>query len=267
MDVRRHGFAADDAETIERAARRLARAFGYGTAWRMPDTAEPDPEEPDATTRGDWTGGLLNDTTEERMDRMAMGTNPGEPALPADVLRVVKRSKHVAEVAARSVTGANGKRTTRVTARHYWNVQRGRVLRPACSMDTDALGALSALPSIRQAMLLVYAGQLDHWPAVARWCVARGHCIEAACAAMDRVLWARPDRTLAEHAERIGMRKAAFLPLVSRARFDLDRLLIAASRQFMAALGGNRKHPPNDFIGRDTEITAEFSESPLRRAA
>src|SRR5690348_10701292 len=140
MDVRRHDLTATDAEIIERTARRLARAFGYGTAWRMPDTAEPDPVEPDAATRGDWTGGLLNDTTEERMDRMALeaGVNPDEPGLPGDVLQVVKRSKHVAEVAARSVTGANGKRTKRVTARHYWNAQRGRVLRPACSMDTDA---------------------------------------------------------------------------------------------------------------------------------
>lgn len=267
MDVRRHDLAADDAETIERTARRLARAFGYGTAWRMPDTAEPDPVEPDAPTRGDWTGGLLNDTTEERMGRMALGAgvNPDEPGLPGDVLQVVKRSKHVAEIAARSVTGANGKRTKRVTARHYWNVQRGRVLRPACSMDTDALGALGALSQIRQAVLLVYAGQLDHWPTVARWCIARGHRIEAASAAMDRILWMRPDRTLAEHAWNIGMRQSDFRALVHRARDDLDRLLLASSRQFMATLGGTRKHPPNDFMGMG-RVSAD-ALPPLRRAA
>lgn len=262
MDVRRHDLAADDAEAIERTARRLARAFGYGTAWRMPDTAEPDPVEPDATSRGDWTGGLLNDTGEERMARMGLD---GEPALPVDVLQVVKRGLHVAESAARSVTGADGKRTTRVSARHYWNVQRGRMLRPACRMDTDALAALGALSQLRQAMLLVYAGQIDHWPTVARWCMARGHRIEAACAAGDRILWARPDRTLAEHAWRIGMRKADFMTLVHLARADLDRLLLAASRQFVATLGGNPEHPADDFIGKGQAFADACA--PLRRAA
>lgn len=264
MDVRRHDLAADDAETIERTARRLARAFGCGTAWRMPDTTAPDPDEPETTTRGNWTGGLLSDTGEERLARTAPD---GESGLPSDVLQVVKRSKHVANVAARGVTGANGKRTERVTARHYWNIQRGRVLRAACSMDTDALAALGALPRLQQSMLLTYAGELHRWPHVARWCVARGHRIEAASAAMDRILWKRPDRTLAQHAWHIGMRKADFLPLVARARCDLDHLLIIASYRFVAMVGGNRKHPPNDSIGMDGQPTAVTLPIPRRRAA
>jgi len=264
MDVRRHDLTANDAETIERTARRLARAFGYGTGWRMPDTANLDPVESDATTRGHWTGGLLNDTTEERMARMAPDT---EAELPCDVLQVVKRGRHVAEGAARPVTGPNGRRTTGVRARHYWNVQRGQVLRPICSMDTDALTALANLSPIRQAMVRLYAGQFQAWPEVARWCMARGHRIEACSAAMDRVLWKRPDRTLAEHAWAIEMRQCDFRALVRLARADLDRLLMAASRQFMTALGGTRNHPANYFISRNEENSAGLSDSLLRAAA
>jgi len=97
--------------------------------------------------------------------------------------------------------------------------------------------------------------------------MARGHRIEACSAAMDRILWQRPDRTLAEHAWAVEMRQCDFRALVRLARADLDHLLMAASRQFMAALGGTRNHPANHFISRNEENSAGLSDSLLRAAA
>jgi len=251
---------AEQWTTTERAARRIARAFGYGRSWPMDGGEHGQAADDDADVAPSADPGFLDDPDDPDVlddpDVEKVLDYADEPgALSNEALAVVKRGRVMrGGGAARSITGADGKPTAAVHALRYWNVQAVSAVWPVCRMDTDALGAMAALSRIEQAMLLVYAGELQHWPMVARWCMVRGHRIEAACAAMDRILWARPDRTLEEHAFRVGMRKGAFCALVRLARAELERLLFAASAKFAETLCGNRKHPANCLIGKGVEI-------------
>jgi hypothetical protein len=271
MDVRRHDLAAHDAETIERTARRLARAFGYGQTWAMhagaPGAVErhADATAPTITLDDPATVGIAKDELEH--------VHEYDGGVPNDALPVVKEGRRArpakCDADADAFFAQHGERVMRRTLR-YQNKAGGRqsiLRRPAHRMDVDALAALGALPRLQQSMLLTYAGELHHWPHVARWCMARGHRIEAACAAMDRILWKRPDRTLAAHAWHIGMRQSAFRALVHLARSDLDRLLLAASRQFMATLNGTRKHHCSASLCRGKRPDRRSLPVPLRRAA
>ena len=115
------GQAIDHVQVIELAARRLARALGYG-------------------------GGFLADTREEA-ERNAESTRG------IGHFSVVKRGR-VIEQAAKSIHGC-----TRVRRQHEWKQFAGVIAIPVARPDQDALAALSfaKLDGPLEAMLLLYA--------------------------------------------------------------------------------------------------------------
>ncbi|WNL47913.1 hypothetical protein RKE25_09905 [Dyella sp. BiH032] len=199
------GQAIDQAHVIELAARRLARALGYG-------------------------GGFLADTREEA-ERNA------ESTCGIGHLSVVKRGR-VIEQAAKSIH-----ESTRVRRQHEWKQSAGVIAIPVARPDQDALAALSfaKLDGPLEAILLLYAtGDVPkYWPIVKRFGLAVKavrFAEEALTDAMQRILCGRAVMAQDMRAKALNIRASRYRRLTSACEDLLRSWLKRASHRYLLAV-------------------------------
>lgn len=203
------GQTVDQWDLVERAARRLARAFGTGYGWR-PDVREA------ARVGGATT------------------LPPQSPAL------AISRRGQVTEHAARSIGG-----TRHLRRQQEWSKSRGVVAVPSYRQDSDALAALSfaKLDGPLEAVLLLYAtGDVNrYWPTVKRFGLA-GTCSwfddYAITDAMQRILCGRAAISQDARAKELRLRASAYRELTRSYERRFRRWMEQAAKRFVLAFGG-----------------------------
>jgi hypothetical protein len=228
-------MTADD--TIERAARRVAAAFGTGSAWaprvsvkRKPEhgSAGSDDERPD-------TGGRLavvrrGRTVERRCD-----------FVPADALAALSDTDR-AEVARwrlEPMQAPDPRRPDRVREHVAWTESRTHAATPSGRMQTDALTALSyaKLSGPLDAWFSVYALQRwDRWPTVARYAAACGLNPIATLDAAELILTDGASTPQDVRARQLRMRAADYRHERRVAEHTLRDWLLRAAERFLRAL-------------------------------
>lgn len=200
------GQAIDQWGVIELAARRLARALGYG-------------------------GGFLVDTREEAQRNAESARGIGH-------FSIVRRGR-VVEQAAKSIRGS-----TRVRRQHEWKQFAGVVAIPVVRPDQDALAALSfaKLDGPLEAILLLYAtGDVPrYWPTVRRFglaVMAVKLAEEALTDAMQRILCGRAAMSKDMRAKVLRIRADRYRRLTADCEKLLASWLWRASRCFLGACG------------------------------
>jgi hypothetical protein len=202
------GQTVDQWDLVERAARRLAHAFGTGYGWR-PDVRE-------ATRSGGATT-----------------LPPQSPAL------AISRRGQVTEHAARSIGG-----TRHLRRQQEWSKSRGVVAVPSYRQDSDAIAALSfaKLEGPLEAILLLYAtGDVSrYWPTVKRFGLAGNPFWQDDCAltdAMQRILCGRAAMSQDARAKELRMRASSYRELTRSYERRLGKWLASAAGHFLTAMG------------------------------
>ena len=213
------GQATDQWGVVERAARRLASALGYGSSWHA---------ETQVVSRDNPSG--FEDL--------------GTQSFP-----IAKRGR-VTEQAARSVAGG-----TRVKRRQEWRRSGCEVAISSTRMDQDALAALSyaKLDGPLEAILCLYATGDVHryWPTVERFGLAceriadarhplkdgSEHRHAALTDAMQRILCGSAAVPQDARAKELGMRAANFRQTTRAYEAKLRSWLLVAAGRYNTALG------------------------------
>lgn len=197
-DKRRKGrFTEAEAEQIDRASKRLAAAFGYGSGWQSPIL-----EMPDAET---W----------------------GEGMAP---LAIAHRG-HVAEQAARSIGGCG-----HVRRQHAWANHAGMVAVPTASPDPMGQAALSfaQLRGPLEPLLLAYALEsMPHWLKVEPFLHAVRPSRNAVVAGRDgmaRIMYTEAATAIDLRARELGVRAADYRAETRGAEYVLRDWLMRAAR-------------------------------------
>jgi len=200
------GQTVDQWDLVERAARRLARAFGTGYGWR-PDVRE-------ATRSGGAT------------------TLP-----PQSSALAISRRGQVTEQAARSIGGTKHQRR-----QQQWRKFSGVVAVPSYRMDEDTLAALSfaKLDGPLEAILLLYAtGDVNrYWPVVRQFGVAVARDIradEVVTDAIQRLLCGRAAVAMDKRAKELGVRASSYRAATRRAEQKFRAWLFEAAYRFLHA--------------------------------
>jgi hypothetical protein len=193
---RKEQFTAMEAEQLERAAKRLAAAFGYGSGWMSTTLEMPE------------------------MDTWGEGMAP---------LTVAYRG-HVTEQAARSIDGSK-----HVRRQHAWAVHGGIVAIPTVSPDPFGQAALSfaRLRGPLEPLLLAYALEsMPHWLRVEPFLHAvRPSCnpITAGRDAMARIMYAEAATPVDQRARELGTRAATYREETRGAEYVLRDWLVRAA--------------------------------------
>lgn len=200
------GQAIDQAQVIELAARRLARALGTGQAWYAEVQVAAD---------------LL-----------------AEDELPQSERLSVARRGRVVEKAARSVAGSR-----HVRRELEWRHSPGVSAVARCRPDLDALAALSfaKLDGPLEAMLLLYAtGDVPrYWPTVKRYGLAyrsERYAEQAITDAAKRLLCGCADLAQDERAKALKIRASTYRHITRDFERVLRHWLGVASHRFLLAL-------------------------------
>lgn len=266
---RRKGrFTGSEAEQIDRAAKRLAASFGYGSGWQSPTL-----ELPDAET---W----------------------GEGMAP---LAIAHRG-HITEQAARSIDGSK-----HVRRQHAWTNHAGVVAVPTASPDPMGQAALSfaQLRGPLEPLLLAYALEsMPHWLKVEPFLLAvRPSCnaLAAGRDAMARIMYAEAATPIDRRANELGVRAGDYRTETRGAEYVLRDWLVRAATAYnkvgnahstrlgnshanglrastywnqreyervqrCTVYGGTELHPENDIINRG-DFTAMIVPVSRSRAA
>jgi hypothetical protein len=174
---RKEYFASDDAEQVERAAKRLAAAFGYGSGWMSPTLEMPE------------------------MDTWGEGMTP---------LAIAHRG-HVTEQAARSVGGS-----MHVRRQHAWTIHGRIVSIPTVAPDPFGQAALSfaQLRGPLEPLLLAYALEsMPHWLMVEPFLHAvrpSRNAVIAGRDAMARIMFSEAATPIDRRARELGVRAATY---------------------------------------------------------
>lgn len=193
---RKEQFSDLEAEQLERAAKRLASAFGYGSGWMTPTL-----EMPEADT---W----------------------GEGMAP---LTIAHRG-HVTEQAAHSIDGSK-----HVRRQHAWAIHGGMVAIPTVSPDPFGQAALSfaQLRGPLEPLLLAYALEsMPHWLKVEPFLhAARPSCNSTTAGrdAMARIMYAAAATPIDQRARDIGTRAATYRDETRGAEYVLRDWLVRAA--------------------------------------
>ncbi len=183
---------------IERATKRLARAFGYGSGWR---------------------GEVLN-VAESGMAESGLDNSAA--------VALVHRGR-VVDGAARSIRGSSS-----VRRQHAWTPHRGIVSVPHASPDPAGQAALAfaKLTGPLWPLLRVYAlDELECWPEVERYLCRELPGRMMACRhAMARLMCRT--KAIDDQARVLGMRASTYRAQVREAEGTLARWLALASRRY-----------------------------------
>lgn len=197
---RRKGrFTGPEAEQIDRAAKRLAASFGYGSGWQSPTLELPDTET--------W----------------------GEGMAP---LSIAHRG-HVTEQAARSIDGSK-----HVRRQHAWTNHAGMVAVPTASPDPLGQAALSfaQLRGPLEPLLLAYALEsMSHWLKVEPFLHAvrpSDNAMAAGRDAMARIMYAEAATPIDRRANELGIRAANYRAETRGAEYVLRDWLLRAATDF-----------------------------------
>jgi len=215
------GQTVDQWDIVDLAARRLAKALGYGPSW-------------------------FADVREVADDERAYETTEG-----VDRFGIVRRG-HVAEQAARSISGSG-----RVKRQHRWSQIRGVAALPLSQPDTDAVGALSfaKLDGPLEAILLLYAtGDMPrYWPRVQLFAVAcfPGSYAELASTdAMMRLLARRAVVAQDDRAKQLHIRAADYRRITGSFETTMRRWLYSASARLLRSLQEEPSEGPSSTVPR-----------------
>ncbi|MDQ0010531.1 hypothetical protein J2T07_002721 [Luteibacter jiangsuensis] len=202
------GRRADtDEETIERAARLLAGALGYGSPWFATTIDSP------------YVPGTDNDPKNHALTVCSPGL--------------------VTEQAAWSVDGSRHVRRQRA-----WRQSAYRVATPVCKPRHSVLAALSLakLDGPLESVLFLYVtGDVGRfWPDVERFglaCVSGAFASEALNDAMERIMFRRASISQDARAKTLGIRASGYRAATRAAEVRLRSWLLMASRRLLVALG------------------------------
>lgn len=201
------GRRADtEQEAIERAARVLAGALGYGSPWYATTIDAP------------FTPGTDDDPKNHALAVCSPGIVTEQAAWSVDGSRHVKRQR-------------------------AWRQSAYRVAIPVCKPSHDALAALSLakLDGPLEAVLLLYStGDVGRfWPDVERFgraCVRGPFAPEALNDAMERIMFRRAFIPQDARAKMLGTRASGYRAATRAAEVRLRSWLLTASRRFLSAL-------------------------------
>jgi hypothetical protein len=196
---RKEQFSDADAEQLERAAKRLARAFGYGNSW-----ATSSHEVPESETWGDST----------------------------TVLSIAHRG-YITEQAARSIAGCR-----HVRRQHAWAIHGGVVAVPVVSPDPMAQAALSCaqLREPLEPLLLAYALEsMPHWLEVEPYLHTTRpsrHAVIAGRDAMSRIMFAAAATPIDLRARDLHVRATEYRNETRGAEYVLRGWLVRAASMY-----------------------------------
>jgi|GEM_PF-5423079 len=199
---RRERFALDDSMRLEKAARRVQRAYGYGSAW-APTLYQADAERMEAE---------------------------GEGAALADAMRIVRRGR-VEELAVRSDDG----KVTQRAFRGWSAVGGGRwVANAATNTDRIGLLALCRVDKPMDSLLVAYSIEsATEWLKVESYFTARvisPHWRIALRDAMARIMFGSRAAGVEARARALSVKTQTYRELTRSYEQSLrDRLAIAAS--------------------------------------
>jgi len=199
---RRERFAPDDSLRLEKAARRVLRAYGYGSAW-APTLYQADAERMEAE---------------------------GEGAALVDAMRIVRRGK-AEELAVRSDEG----KITQRAFRGWSAVGGGRwVAIAASNTDRVGLAALSRLEKPLDSLLVAYSIEsVTEWLKVEAHFAARAvspHWRVALRDAMARIMFGSRAAGIETRARELSVKSQTFRELTrSYEQAIRDGLAIAAA--------------------------------------
>lgn len=200
---RKEGFTEAEAEQLERAAKRLARAFGYGAAWRAPS----------------W--------------ELAEGGD--DPGAYHGALSIVHRG-HLTEQAARRIDGS-----THVRRQHAWAKHRGMVAVPSAQPDPAGQIALSyaRLPGPLLPLLLAYSLEsMPDWYRVEPFLHAAKpsrNQVMAGRDAMARIMYAVAATSIALRAVQLQTRAETYREETRGAEYQLRAWLLDGATRYNRA--------------------------------
>lgn len=212
---RRERFAPDDSLRLEKAARRVLRAYGYGSAW-APTLYQADAERMEAE---------------------------GEGAALVDAMRIVRRGK-AEELAVRSEDG----KVTQRAFRGWAAVGGGRwVAIAATNTDRIGLAALSCMEKPLDSLLVAFSIEsATEWLKVEAYFEARAvstHWRVALRDAMARIMFGSRAAGIEARARELFVKAQPFRELTRGYEQALrDRLGIAASLYLEALQGLEQSH-------------------------
>lgn len=235
------------ADMIERAARRLAAAFGLGGTWTTTDLQHGPASRWERAADGEGNGSehMPASTPELRITRRSETLQRASRAMSeADILALP--SVHHALVnrwqVGNSLRAGDGRNPHRVREFLWWQSTRSIAVSPRSRMDTDALGALALAQlkgPLRPWFELYALERWQHWPTVALHALACGLHPIATEDAAARVLWRTAAVSQNDRANELGMRCATYRSLTSAAEVVLRDWLARACMQFLQALHGD----------------------------
>lgn len=202
---RRERCTDEDAYHLDRAAKRLAGAFGYGAAWRA--EVHEGPNFSEAAARG-------------------------EEPVGGSQLSIGVRAR-VVEGAGKSIRGSR-----HVRAQHAWTIVRGVAATPLAQPDPLGVAALTfaQLKGPREPLLLAYALQsMPHWMKVEPYLHAMlptDHRIIAGRDAMARIMYARAATSIEERAWQLHLRVAVYRAETRNAESLLLEWLAQSARAY-----------------------------------
>jgi len=216
-------FTDAEAKQVDRAAKRLAAAFGYGSGWKPPTL-----EMPESDTWGEGVGALT-----------------------------IAHRGRVAEQAAKSSGGSK-----HVRRFHAWTIHGGMLAAPTVSPDPLGQAALSfaQLRGPLEPLLLAYALEsMPHWLKVEPFLHAvRPSCNPAAAGrdAMARIMYAEAATPIDQRARELGTRAATYREETRGAEYVLRDWLVRGATIYNRA-GNAYSHRPGDGRGNGL-LTSTF---------
>lgn len=193
---RKEQFAHAEAEQVDRAAKRLAAAFGYGSGWKSATL-----EMPETDTWGESVAALN-----------------------------IAHRGHVTEQAARSIGDSR-----HVRRQHAWAIHGGMVAVPTVSPDPFGQAALSfaQLRGPLESLLLAYTLEsMPHWLRVEPFLHAvrpSRNPIAAGRDAMARIMYAEAATPVDLRARELGIRAATYREETRGAEYVLRDWLVRAA--------------------------------------
>lgn len=203
---RKEGFTEVESEQLERAAKRIARAFGYGTAWRAPS----------------W-------------ELAKGGEDGGDGGAYHGALPIAHRG-HLTEQAARRIAGCG-----HVRRQHAWAKHGGVVAVPSAQPDPAGQAALSFahLTGPLLPLLLAYSLEsMPDWYRVEPFLHAARpsrNQVMAGRDAMARIMYAVSATSMDSRALQLRTNASAYRDETRGAEYQLRAWLLAASIRYNRA--------------------------------